>query len=45
MHDLETHHNTVEALPDLIDQLKAEGYEILPLTTDTTPVRHRDLDK
>ena len=40
MHDLGSHHNTVEALPYLIDTLKAEGYEILPITRDTTPVRH-----
>lgn len=40
MHDLGSHHNTVEALPDLIDTLKAEGYELLPITKDTKPVRH-----
>ena len=40
MHDLGGHHNTVEALSDLIDTLKAEGYELLPITEATTPVRH-----
>lgn len=40
MHDLGSHHNTVEALPVLIDTLKSEGYEILPITKDTAPVRH-----
>ena len=40
MHDLGGHHNTMEALPDLIDTLKAEGYELLPITENTVPVRH-----
>ncbi len=40
MHDLEGHHETVEALKPLIQTLKSEGYEILPITKDTTPVQH-----
>ena len=44
MHDLGSHYNTIEALPDLIDTLQEEGYEILPITEKTTPVRHVQFD-
>ncbi|MCR5149533.1 MAG: polysaccharide deacetylase [Eubacterium sp.] len=44
MHDLGSHYNTIEALPSLIDQLQSEGYEILPITEDTKPVRHVEYD-
>ncbi|MBQ9609238.1 MAG: polysaccharide deacetylase [Lachnospiraceae bacterium] len=40
MHDLNTTHATVEALQDLIDTLKAEGYEICAIDEDTTLVQH-----
>ena len=44
MHDLEGHHETVEALKGLIETLKAEGYTILPITDETTPVQHVSAD-
>lgn len=44
MHDLEGHHETVEALKSLIETLKAEGYTILPITDETTPVQHVSAD-
>lgn len=40
MHDLDEHHNTVEALPALIETLKAEGYTLCPIDASTTPVQH-----
>ncbi len=40
MHDFEYGETTVEALQSLIDTLKAEGYEICPITEDTEPCRH-----
>ena len=40
MHDLSTTHATVEGLQDLIDTLKAEGYEICAIDDNTTPVQH-----
>ncbi|MCM1272498.1 MAG: polysaccharide deacetylase [Clostridium sp.] len=40
MHDLETSETTIEALGDLIDTLRAEGYEICPIDDYTTPVQH-----
>lgn len=40
MHDLKNGHATVEALPELIDTLKAEGYEICAIDDSTTPVQH-----
>lgn len=40
MHDLETSETTIEALGDLIDILRAEGYEICPIDDYTTPVQH-----
>lgn len=40
LHDLETHESTVKALPDLIDQLKEEGYRIQPITKDTPTFQH-----
>ena len=44
MHDLEGHHETVEALKGLIETLKSEGYTILPITDETTPVQHVSAD-
>ena len=40
MHDLDDHHNTVEALPALIETLKAEGYTLCPIDDSTSPVQH-----
>jgi Predicted xylanase/chitin deacetylase len=42
LHDQLYHGATVEALPDLIDQLKSEGYEIVPIDDSTIPVQHRN---
>lgn len=41
MHDLHECSGTVEGLGNLIDRLKKEGYEILPITRETRPVQHR----
>ena len=41
LHDLGNHYATVEALPGLIDTLKSEGYEILPIDDTTKPVQHK----
>lgn len=40
MHDLKNGHATVEGLQDLLDTLKAEGYEICPIDENTIPVQH-----
>ena len=40
MHDFEYCEPTVAALQSLIDTLKSEGYEILPITDKTEPVQH-----
>lgn len=40
MHDLQNNHATIEALPALIETLKAEGYEICPIDDSTVPVQH-----
>ncbi len=40
MHDLKNAHATVEALPALIDTLRAEGYEICAIDESTEPVQH-----
>ena len=44
MHDQEGHHNTVDALPGLIETLIREGYEICPVD-DNTPTFHQYLTK
>lgn len=41
MHDLEGAPETIEALPGLIDRLRAEGYVFLPIDETTLPVHHR----
>ena len=38
MHDGAGHKNTAEALPGIIEGLKAQGYEFAPLTKDVMPV-------
>ena len=40
MHDLQTTHATVESLQLLIDTLKENGYEILPIDEDTPLIQH-----
>ena len=40
MHDLQTTHTTVESLQLLIDTLKSEGYELLPISEDTPLIQH-----
>lgn len=40
MHDLQTTHTTVESLQLLIDELKSEGYEILPIDENTPLIQH-----
>ena len=41
-HDSEAKETTVEALPEIIEQLQAmEHTQILPITGDTAPVQHR----
>lgn len=40
MHDLQTTHTTVESLQLLIDTLKSEGYEILPIDVNTPMIQH-----
>lgn len=40
MHDINTSYGTVEGLQDLIDTLRAEGYELCPITENTEPIQH-----
>lgn len=40
MHDLQTTHATVESLQLLIDTLKREGYEILPIDANAPLIQH-----
>lgn len=40
MHDLYECKNTVEGLPELIDRLLEEGYELQAIDTQTKPVQH-----
>lgn len=44
MHDLQTTHGTVESLQLLIDTLKSEGYEILPIDENTPLIQHVSCD-
>ncbi len=44
MHDLQTTHATVESLQLLIDTLKSQGYEILPIDNDTPLIQHVSYD-
>ena len=45
MHDLHETKNTVKGLDSLIKTLKKEGYQILPITTNTKPIHHVSIDK
>lgn len=40
MHDLQTTHTTVESLQLLIDTLRSQGYEILPIDENTPLIQH-----
>ena len=40
MHDLSTNHATVDSIADLVDTLRAEGYELCPIDETTVPVQH-----
>ncbi len=44
MHDLSDRHYTVEGLQELIDTLKAEGYEICPIDENTPLIQHVEYD-
>lgn len=44
MHDMQSRHNTVESLQQLIDILKEEGYEILPIDENTPLIQHIPFD-
>ena len=41
MHDLQTTHTTVESLQLLIDTLRQDGYEILPIDENTPMIQHK----
>lgn len=40
MHDAEAKTSTVEALPKILDKLIEDGYLILPIDENTTPIQH-----
>lgn len=44
MHDGPGKQKTVEALPTIIEQLQAQGVQILPITDQTTPVQHKKVE-
>ncbi|MBQ8148339.1 MAG: polysaccharide deacetylase [Lachnospiraceae bacterium] len=44
MHDMQSRHNTVESLQMLIDTLKEEGYEILPIDEKAPLIQHVPYD-
>lgn len=44
MHDMQSRHTTVESLQSLIDTLKEEGYEILPIDENTPLIQHIPYD-
>lgn len=44
MHDLSNKSDTVSALPDIIDDLKAKGYNFYPLTKEVKPVAYDYVD-
>lgn len=41
MHDIECRHETVESLQMLIDRLREEGYELLPIDEDTPLIQQK----
>ncbi|MCR4956007.1 MAG: polysaccharide deacetylase [Lachnospiraceae bacterium] len=44
MHDASNKNSTVESLPKLIDSLRKDGYELLPIDENTKPVQHVSVD-
>lgn len=44
MHDASTKLNTVSSLPNLIEKLKEQGYDILPIEKNTVPLQHVKAD-
>ena len=40
MHDSSDKTATADVLPEIIKELKQKGYELLPISSETTPVRH-----
>lgn len=40
MHDIQSRHTTVESLQLLIDTLKSEGYQLLPIDENTPLIQH-----
>lgn len=44
MHDGAGKQKTVEALPAIIEQVKAQGAQILPITDTTVPVQHKKVE-
>lgn len=44
MHDMQSRHTTVESLQPLIDTLKDEGYELLPIDENTPLIQHIPYD-
>ena len=44
MHDGAGKQQTVEALPAIIEQLQAQGTQILPITDETAPVQHKKVE-
>lgn len=44
MHDEKTKTATAESIPQLVEQLRSAGYDILPITGNTTPVQHVSYD-
>lgn len=45
MHDMQSRRNTIESLQQLIDILKEEGYELLPIDEDTPLIQHVPYDE
>ncbi|MBR1567566.1 MAG: polysaccharide deacetylase [Lachnospiraceae bacterium] len=44
MHDMQSRHTTVDSLQPLIDTLKSEGYELLPIDETTPLIQHIPYD-
>lgn len=44
MHDGAGHQQTVDALSSIIEQLQAQGAQILPITDETAPVQHKKVE-
>ncbi len=42
MHDASDKRTTADSIKELIHQLQSEGYSLLPIDEDTTPIRHAE---